>query len=419
MRRLVALEMEAGPAFVEELRRAWDDGDAVLPLDPRLPAPARRRLIEALKPAVVVVARDRQGGGGVGVRSGRGGGRGGGGGGGGGGGERSELPGGVPVEDGDALVVATSGTTGEPRGAVLTHAAVEASARATSRRLDVDPATDRWLCCLPLAHVGGLSVVTRAIVTGTPLEVQAGFDVGAVLAAARERGATLVSLVPTTLRRLGAEGAAAFRTIVLGGSARPAALPANVVSTYGMTETGSGCVYDGVPLEGVQVRILPARPAGDRFNEGEIALRGPMLLRAYRDGTSPLDADGWLRTGDAGRLDPGGRLQVLGRLRELIISGGENVWPAAVEEVLARHPAVAEVAVAGRPDEEWGERVVAFVVPRPAGGHAGAPAGPVLEELRELVSAELGVWAAPRELVVVESLPRTSIGKLRRAELAG
>src|SRR5437879_3032321 len=146
-----------------------------------------------------------------------------------------------PVEDGDALVVATSGTTGEPKGVVLTHDAVEASARATSDRLAVDPARDTWLSYLPLAHIGGLSVVTRALVTGTPLT----FDV--------EAGATLVSLVPTQLRRLDAR---AFRTIVLGGAAPPEDRPANCVVTYGMTETGSGVVYDGVPLAGVQVRAV-------------------------------------------------------------------------------------------------------------------------------------------------------------------
>ncbi|HTX01157.1 MAG TPA: fatty acid--CoA ligase family protein, partial [Acidimicrobiales bacterium] len=331
--------------------------------------------------------------------------------------ERVRLTGGVPVEDGDAFVVATSGTTGEPRGAVLTHDGVAASARATSSRLGVAPQHDRWCCCLPLAHVGGLSVVTRALATGTRLEVLGGFDAGEVQAAADERGATLVSLVPTTLRRLGPGAAARWRCIVLGGSAPPAGLASNVVTTYGMTETGSGVVYDGLPLDGVEVRIAGAGAQGAAGDEGgEIELRGPMLLRCYRDGTSPLDGDGWLRTGDAGRIGPDGRLEVFGRVAELVVTGGENVWPAAVEAVLARHPAVAEVAVAGLPDPEWGERVVAFVVPRDTGATGAAP--PELAELRELVGGELGAFAAPKQLVVVDALPRTSIGKLRRAELA-
>lgn len=375
MASLIALAMPGGPAFVEALVAAWDAGDAVAPLDPRLPAPAAEAVLEALAPSAVIDA----------------------------GGERHARSGGRPVEDGDALVMATSGTTGRPKGVVLTHAAVAASARATSARLGVDPGRDRWLACLPLAHVGGLSVVTRALVTRTPVSVHPGFDACAVDVAGRD-GATLVSLVPTALGRLG-PAAAAWRRIVLGGSSPPERLPANVVTTYGMTETGSGVVYDGVPLEGVQVGF------GAR---GEIRLRGPMVCRAYRDGSPALSADGWLDTGDAGHLSGDGRLVVSGRIGDLIITGGENVWPGPVEEVISSHPAVAEVAVAGRPDPEWGERVVAWVVP--AGAGAGEPA---LEDLRALVRDRLGPWAAPRELVLVESLPRTALGKVRREALKG
>jgi len=356
VRRLVVVGARGGDAFVDRLRRAWDGGDAVLPLDPRLPAPARARVLAAARPD-------------------------------------------EPVADGDALVVATSGTTGEPKAAVLTHDAVDASARATSARLGVDPAADRWLACLPLAHVGGLSVVTRALATGTPLTVHDGFDADAVTAAARA-GATLVSVVPAALRRV---DPALFRTVVLGGSAMPPDLPPNAVTTYGMTETGSGVVYDGVPLDGVEVAVV----------DGEVRLRCPMLLRAYRDGTDPQDADGWFRTGDAGTWDPAsGRLRVLGRMGDVIVTGGEKVWPAAVERVLAAHPSVAEAAVVGVPDPEWGARVVAVVVPR----HPDAP--PDLVALRDAVKVELPAYAAPREVRVVATLPRTGLGKVARAELA-
>jgi O-succinylbenzoic acid--CoA ligase len=176
-------------------------------------------------------------------------------------------------------------------------------------------------------------------------------------------------------------------------------LPGNVVTTYGMTETGSGVVYDGVPLEGVEVTIGQDR---------QIRLRAPMLLRAYRDGMVPFDEQGWLVTGDAGRFDSDGRLQVDGRLADLIITGGDNVWPAAVEAVLRLHPAVAEVAVGGCPDPEWGQRVVAWVVP----AHRDTP--PTLTELRALVKDQLAAFAAPRELVLAESLPKTSLGKIVR-----
>jgi O-succinylbenzoic acid--CoA ligase len=178
-------------------------------------------------------------------------------------------------------------------------------------------------------------------------------------------------------------------------------LAPNVVTTYGLTETGSGVVYDGVPLDGVDVRI----------DEGEVLVRGPMLLRCYRDGRIPFDSEGWFRTGDAGSIGADGRLTVAGRIGDMIITGGENVWPAPVEEALRAHPGVAEAAVAGRPDPEWGQKVVAWVVP------ADPRRRPTLEELRDLVGERIARYAAPRQVVFVESLPRTSIGKVRRDDL--
>jgi len=320
-------------------------------------------------------------------------------------GQEVARPGAAPVEDGDALVVATSGSTGEPKGVVLTHDAVEASARATSARLEVDPGRDRWLACLPLAHVGGLSVLTRAMVTGTPVEIQPRFAVESARSAALERGATLVSLVPLALARLGREGAALFRTIVLGGQQPPAGRPPNSVATYGMTETGSGVVYDGFALDAVEVRI----------EAGEVSLRCPMLLRCYRDGTDPKTTDGWFATGDAGDLDTSGRLRIHGRLDDVVISGGEKIWPTQVEALLRGHRAVADVAVGGRPDPEWGAMLVAYVVPAPE--ESGGDAARLLAELRELVKEHLASFASPRELVLVAELPRTPMGKIRRTEL--
>jgi O-succinylbenzoic acid--CoA ligase len=363
MPSLVAIDLPAGPAFVTTLRRVWDAGDAVLPVDRRLAWPARAALVAAMAPSVLID-----------------------------GGGRRLLSGGRPVDDGDALVMATSGTTGDPKGVVLTHAAVAASAWATSSRLGVDPDRHRWLACLPLSHVGGLSVVLRALITGARLMVQDGFSASAVQAAAGPN--VFVSLVPTALQRV---DASLFHTVVLGGSAPPADLPGNVVTTYGMTETGSGVVYDGVPLDGVEVRVDEG---------GQIHLRGPMLLRAYRDGQVPLDSAGWLATGDGGSWGPDGHLRVDGRLSDMIITGGENVWPVAVEAILAAHPLVSEVMVAGQPDPEWGQRVVAYVVP------AGSP--PTLADLRSLVREQLAAFAAPREVVVVSSLPKTAIGKVVR-----
>lgn len=375
MRELVALALPGGPQFVTELGRAFDEGDAVLPVDLRLSEPARARLLEAMRPAVLV---DESG-------------------------ERRRLDGALPVEEGDGLVMATSGTTGEPKGVVLTTDAIAASARATSRRLGVDPSSDRWWACLPLAHIGGLSVLLRALATGVPVAVEAGFSpegAGRALA----RGSTLTSLVPTALRRLDPEVVASFRRIVLGGQAPPSGLSPNVVTTYGLTETGSGVVYDGVPLEGVEVRIDPA--------DSQIHLRGPMLFRCYRDGSDPKTKEGWFPTGDGGSMDADGRLVVRGRLGEMIITGGENVWPAMLEPLLERHPAVRAAAVGGRPDPEWGERVTAYVV---AEGEVGA--AQLLGELRELVRDEISAFAAPRQVVLVDELPRTAIGKVRREGL--
>lgn len=357
MPSLIAIAVPPGPRFVQELTEAWADGNAVLPVDPRLPLPAAKDLLAAMRPAVVV---DETG-------------------------DHQRQPDGVATEPGDALVVATSGTTGGPKGVVLTMEAVTASAAATSGALGVDPASDRWLSLLPVAHVGGLGVVTRSLLTRTPLT----FD-------EEDPEATLVSVVPTQANRL---DLTRFRKVLVGGSADWRDRPGNVVRTYGLTEAGGGIAYDGTPLSEVDVRI-------DEY--GEIHVRGPMLLRVYRGGRDPKDAEGWLATGDSGSMSPDGRLVVDGRRDEVIVTGGENVWPHPVESVLLTHPEVADAAVGGAPDPEWGERVVAWVVAR----DPGAP--PALAALRDHVKAVLPAYAAPREVRIVERLPRTAIGKLQR-----
>ena len=350
MPRLVPIDA-IGDAFVAAMRRAWDDGDAVAPIDPRLPPAAR---------TAVLAAFDVD----------------------------------APVDEGDALVIATSGTSGEPKAVVLTHDAIAASARASSAALRVDPAADRWLACLPLAHIGGLSVVTRALITATPYTVHEKFDPAAV---ENESRCTLVSLVPTMLRRTRTHR---YRRVLLGGATAPHDLHENVVRTYGMTETGSGVAYDGRALDGVELRIV----------DGEIQVRGPMLLRCYRDCTNPKDPDGWFATGDAGSLTHG-VLTVDGRIGDVINTGGEKVWPSAVENALVSYAEVLEVAIVGRPDEEWGARVVAFVVP------SDKHTPPTLDELRDHVKQTLPAYAAPRELVLLDELPRTASGKVTRDAL--
>jgi len=304
-----------------------------------------------------------------------------------------------------AALVATSGTTGEPKGVELTWAGLRASAEAVSAVLGAGPG-DRWLCCMPLHHVGGLAVLARSWVSGVPLTVLPRFDVEEVAAAA-DAGATLVSLVPTMARRLVDAGVdlGRFRRVLVGGG--PSDGWAGPVSrTYGLTETWGGAVHEGHPLPGVEVAL----GAGD-----EILVRGEVVMRGYRlapaETAAAVGPDGWLRTGDAGALDADGRLSVVDRLRDLVITGGVNVSPTEVEQVLAAHPAVADVAVAGAPDPEWGERVVAWVVPRDPGDP------PTLAGLRSFAAERLSAPKLPRQVVMVDAVPRTPGGKPQRGRL--
>jgi O-succinylbenzoic acid--CoA ligase len=210
--------------------------------------------------------------------------------------------------------------------------------------------------------------------------------------------ATLTALVRTQVVRM---DVTRFRTVLLGAGPPPPEVPPNCIVTYGMTETVGGVVYDGRPIDGVEVRSV----------DGELQLRGPTLLRTYRCGHDPKDADGWFASRDAGAVEADGTVSVTGRMDDAIITGGEKVWPAPVEAVLDVLPRVAEVAVTGRPDPEWGSVVVAWVVP------ADPAAPPSLDELRDAVKAVLPAYAAPKRLVIVDELPRTAVGKVRRAEL--
>ena len=367
----------------------WEAGEAVVPLDPAAPGPDLARSMAALRPTAIIDADGRR-----------------------------PLPDGIPVAGGVAAVVGTSGTTGERKGVELTFAGLEASGRAVAGAVEAGAGTG-WLCCLPLHAVAGLAVVGRAWVTGAPVTVQAGFDLPAVAAAGH--GDVCVSLVPTMLRRLldADPGAVArFGHILLGGGSidpalldRARAAGAVVSTTYGMTETWGGVVHNGHPLPGVELRL---DGTGGDDGVGEILVRGPMLMRGYRlwpEGTAAaVDAGGWYRTGDLGRFDPaaGGRLWVVDRLGDMVNSGGVKVAPTEVERVLATHPAVADVCVAGRPDPEWGQRVVAFVVPAPSA------VAPDLDSLRAFARRQLPAAKLPRELVVVDTIPRTGGGKALR-----
>jgi o-succinylbenzoate---CoA ligase len=316
----------------------------------------------------------------------------------------------LPLEDGADVVVLTSGSSGDGRAALLSAAALRASATATHQRLG---GPGSWLLTLPVSAVAGLQVLCRSVLAGHPPTLLARGETLAAATARMPAGRRYTSMVPTQLRRaLDTEPAAlgAFDAVIVGGAATDPALLARardggvrVVTTYGMTETAGGCVYDGVPLDGVQVRV----------RDGGVELSGPVLALGYRldpVATAAAFADGWFRTRDAGELLDG-RLSVTGRLDDVLISGGANVAPQAVEAALREHPDVLDAVVFGRPDDEWGTRVVAAVVPAPR-------TSPALPELRAWVAERLGGPAAPRELHLIDTVPTLHTGKPDRRAVA-
>ncbi|MEV1205093.1 AMP-binding protein [Microbispora rosea] len=369
-----AVVLPPGPALSEAVRQALTgDGPAVLPLSPDLPRPALEATLAALRPTHVVTPD--------GVR---------------------REPDGEPSDA--ALIIATSGSTGTPKGVELTAEALLASARASLARLGAREG-DRWLCCLPPSHISGAQVLIRSLLCGTEAIVHARFSPADVAAS----GADHVSLVPTQLRRMLDAGAdvAAFATILLGGAAAPAGLlaearaaGARIVTTYGSSETSGGCVYDGVPLDGVEIKI-----GGD----GRVRIAGPVLFSGYRLREERPFEGGWFVTSDLGSMEDG-RLTVLGRADDVINTGGRKVVAGAVAEVLAGHPAVRDVVVVGRPDPEWGEIVVAVVVPRDAGEVT-------LGGLRDFAKKRLPAYAAPRAVELVPQIPLLPNGKPDMVEL--
>lgn len=328
----------------------------------------------------------------------------------------SELSADEPIADDVAVVVSTSGTTGKPKGAMLTGSALAASGAATHTRLG---GAGQWLLALPPHHIAGMQVLLRSIQAGTDpvvLDVSAGFRLPDFVRAASEMTASrrYISLVATQLVKAlddpaASEALAAFDAVLLGGGPLPAIVAIKaaqaripVVRTYGMSETCGGCVYDGVALDGVQVRIGP---------EGRISLGGATVAAGYRNMPEhkAFAENGWFHTDDFGEFEEG-RLRVLGRLDEAISTGGLTVVPQLVEAALGAHPLVAECAVFGVPDDRLGQRVAAAIVPSAAGA-------PTLDELREHVTATLDGTAAPRELHLLDELPRRGIGKLDRRAL--
>lgn len=332
-------------------------------------------------------------------------------------------------------ILYTSGTTGRPKGASLSQGNLVWSALGSALRLGIAPG-DRWLVPLPLFHVGGLAVLVRCALAGATLRLSRNASPAALGEALDAGGVSMVSLVPTMLAGLldawgDRPAPPGLRAVLLGGGPIPPALVERalalgfpVARTYGLTEAASqvATTWPGdppelgaPPLPFTELRVVDAsgrdRAAGDL---GEILVRGPTVMRGYwRDAAATAEAlaGGWLHTGDLGRLDADGRLQVLGRRVDLIVSGGENVYPAEVEARLLEHPDIAEACVLGLPDPRWGERVLAVLVAR-----AGRPA-PAEAAIEAFLRPRLAGFKLPRRFLWLPELPRNAAGKVLRAEL--
>jgi O-succinylbenzoic acid--CoA ligase len=373
----VALELPSGPEFVIALHGCLLAGVAAVPVDLRL-TEAERALRRGVADLVIreplEPARLRW---------------------------RTSFQADPPV-----AVMHTSGTTAAPKPVELSYSNFQASALGSAVALGLDQA-ERWLCPMPLTHVGGLSIPIRSAIYATSAVLHGRFDTEAVLNELMDpaRQITLVSLVPTMLARLLDAGLAnppTLRWALLGGGPiasalleRAAEAGVPVAPTYGMTETCSQIATFGWPLPGVEVITA----------SGEVLVRGPIVA------AGAVAQDGWLHTGDLGRFDERGRLQIIGRRADTIVTGGENVAPTEVEAVLLQHPAVADAAVHARPDEEWGEAVVATVVLRAEAAVTG-------DALREHCAAHLAGFKVPKEIGFADALPRTASGKLLRRELS-
>jgi O-succinylbenzoic acid--CoA ligase len=331
-------------------------------------------------------------------------------------------------------ILYTSGTTGTPKGAIITYGMQWWNAIGSVLNLGHRP-DDRWLACLPLFHIGGLSILMRSVIYGISVIVHSKFDPVAVNKSLWEDKVSIISVVTVMLQRmLDAQDAypPTLRCVLLGGGPAPRSLLEDcaernipVVQTYGLTEACSQAVTlapadalrqlgsAGRPLLPVQLRIMSNGQPTPPYEPGEIFLKGPTITPGYADrpeATAAAFSDGWLATGDIGYLDEEGYLYVLDRRIDLIISGGENVYPAEIEAVLMTHPDVIEAGVCGQDEAEWGQIPIAFVHMKPGSGVSA-------EKLMSYVQERLARYKQPRAIYLVDQLPRSSSGKLLRRAL--
>ena len=387
MNRPLHAVLLSGPAdagrLVEPLASALDGtGPAILPLDADLPAARISQLLDVFQPTAVITADGEAT-------------------------VRSISPGISPgISPDTAVIITTSGSTGEPKGVELSAAALSHSARASLARVGARPG-ERWLLCLPASHVAGVQVLVRSLLSRTHPTLAPTANADALAAS----GCAHISVVPTQLVRLleepgGAAALAGFSSVLVGGAAAGAAVldraraaGINLVTTYGMSETCGGCVYDGLPLDGVRVRA---------DGEGRLRISGPVLMNRYHGRPDltrdALDGDEFV-TSDLGSVADDGRVMIRGRADDVINTGGRKVIPGEVAAALSSCPGVREVVVVGRPDPEWGERVTAVVVP------ANPADPPGLELLRMHVRGTLPRYASPSEVVLTEAIPVLPSGK--------
>jgi O-succinylbenzoic acid--CoA ligase len=390
---LVAVDLPPGPAWLDVVADLWTEGAGILPLDAHLTDRDRRAIVDLARPASVVTSEDEV-----------------------------LFADAAPPRPGTAgLVMATSGTGGHPKLVELSRTAITSALGLSFAALGpasggeaLEP-SEPWVCCLSPAHVGGMLVLLRHAAFDTPVTVLDRIGLDPLDPMRGVPAGVHAALVPTMLRRLIVARAdlSRFGILLVGGAGLDAdtaeqatGLGGRVVSTYGLTESCGGIAYDGRLFEGTRARIAA---------DGGIELHGPTMMEGYRHDPVATSAaftlDGWLRTRDAGRLETDGRLRVDGRSDEAIRTGAEIVWPQEVERALRDHPKLMDVAVAGRPHPEWGEQVVAFVVP------ADRDDLPRLEELREYAAERIARFKLPRAIVWMTDIPRTTSGKIRRGEL--
>ncbi|MFB6201713.1 MAG: class I adenylate-forming enzyme family protein [Halorhabdus sp.] len=329
------------------------------------------------------------------------------------------------------LVMFTSGTTGEPQGVRLTLSNLFASAIASAFRLGVDP-DDRWFISIPMAHMGGFAPIVRSTLYGTAMVVQSTFDPADSAGAMREYDVTGVSFVPTMLSRLLDDRwrpPASLRFVLLGGASASRDLidrcereEVPVYPTYGMTETASQVAtatptqaFDnpgtvGQPLMFTQVAVIDDGESVAPGETGEIVIEGPTVTPGYLDDeeTARVFDEHGLHTGDLGYRDEAGRLYVVGRLDDRIVTGGENVNPDEVADVIESRSDVEEAVVVGVPDDEWGERVAALVVPDGDGS-------PTADDVASTCREELAHYKVPKSIALDETIPRTVSGTIDRA----